>query len=92
MRARKQVELITWLRISACNVNDGSVRVGTTRRCGRGGEHPWIVSREKRGGASVRLTRTEWAVLEMLLRHPNQLVTINRTGRARRCCPSATAR
>ena len=31
-----------------------------------------------RDGEIVRLTRTEWAVLELLLRHPNQLVTINR--------------
>jgi two-component system, OmpR family, KDP operon response regulator KdpE len=31
-----------------------------------------------RDGETVRLTRTEWAVLDMLLRHPNQLVTINR--------------
>jgi two-component system KDP operon response regulator KdpE len=31
-----------------------------------------------RDGESVRLTRTEWAVLELLMRHPNQLVTINR--------------
>jgi two-component system KDP operon response regulator KdpE len=27
-----------------------------------------------RDGENVRLTRTEWAVLELLLRHPNQLV------------------
>lgn len=31
-----------------------------------------------RDGENVRLTRTEWAVLELLLRHPNQLVTIPR--------------
>ncbi|GAA1959717.1 response regulator transcription factor [Catenulispora subtropica] len=31
-----------------------------------------------RDGGNVRLTRTEWAVLELLLRHPNQLVTITR--------------
>ena len=31
-----------------------------------------------RDGAGVRLTRTEWAVLEPLLRHPNQLVSIAR--------------
>ncbi|WP_194905603.1 response regulator [Catenulispora rubra] len=31
-----------------------------------------------RDGEQVRLTRTEWAVLEMLLRHPNQLITITR--------------
>ncbi|NUP52005.1 MAG: response regulator [Catenulispora sp.] len=31
-----------------------------------------------RGGETVRLTRTEWAVLELLLRHPNQLITIAR--------------
>jgi two-component system KDP operon response regulator KdpE len=32
----------------------------------------------RRDGDNVRLTRTEWAVLEMLLRHPDQLVTISR--------------
>lgn len=31
-----------------------------------------------RGEDTVRLTRTEWALLEMLLRHPGQLVTTNR--------------
>ncbi|GAA1985372.1 response regulator transcription factor [Catenulispora subtropica] len=31
-----------------------------------------------RDEGSVRLTRTEWALLELLLRHPNQLVTTNR--------------
>ncbi|WP_194893192.1 response regulator [Catenulispora pinisilvae] len=31
-----------------------------------------------RDGAGVRLTRTEWAVLEPLLRHPNQLLSIAR--------------
>ncbi|MEZ0110404.1 two-component system KDP operon response regulator KdpE [Catenulispora sp. EB89] len=31
-----------------------------------------------RDGAGIRLTRTEWAVLEPLLRHPNQLVSIAR--------------
>jgi two-component system, OmpR family, KDP operon response regulator KdpE len=31
-----------------------------------------------RDGENIRLTRTEWAVLELLMRHPNQLVTINR--------------
>nr|WP_323747419.1 response regulator transcription factor [Catenulispora rubra] len=31
-----------------------------------------------RDGVGVRLTRTEWAVLEPLLRHPNQLVSIAR--------------
>ena len=29
-----------------------------------------------RDGENVRLTRTEWAILELLLRHPNQLVTV----------------
>ena len=29
-----------------------------------------------RDGGTVRLTRTEWAILELLLRHPNQLVPI----------------
>ncbi|MFL6114062.1 MAG: response regulator [Catenulispora sp.] len=31
-----------------------------------------------RDGENIRLTRTEWAVLELLLRHPHQLITINR--------------
>jgi two-component system, OmpR family, KDP operon response regulator KdpE len=31
-----------------------------------------------RDGENVRLTRTVWDVLEVLMRHPNQLVTINR--------------
>lgn len=31
-----------------------------------------------RDGSGVRLTRTEWAVLEPLLRHPNQLISIPR--------------
>ncbi|NUP47314.1 MAG: response regulator transcription factor [Catenulispora sp.] len=32
----------------------------------------------KRGGEPVRLTRTEWALLEILLRHPGQLVSTSR--------------
>jgi two-component system, OmpR family, KDP operon response regulator KdpE len=31
-----------------------------------------------RDGINVRLTRTEWAILELLLRHPNQLVSNTR--------------
>ncbi|ACU75630.1 two component transcriptional regulator, winged helix family [Catenulispora acidiphila DSM 44928] len=31
-----------------------------------------------RGGDPVRLTRTEWALLEVLLRHPGQLVSTSR--------------
>jgi two-component system KDP operon response regulator KdpE len=31
-----------------------------------------------RDGVNVRLTRTEWAILELLLRHPNQLVSNTR--------------
>jgi two-component system, OmpR family, KDP operon response regulator KdpE len=31
-----------------------------------------------RDGENLRLTRTEWAVLELLLRHPDQLVTTPR--------------
>ena len=31
-----------------------------------------------RDGENVRLTRTEWAVLELLMRRPNQLVTVGR--------------